>query len=172
MDFSKFLMKRSTLTVIIFIVIMVGLYFYSNSKTYMMDRMTNSDGSSMAATSSSGGGATTSASASASAVNVPAAPISTPQVIPDGYNNKDIANPSDLLPKDMNSEWSKLNPVNTDKIIGSDLLDSAAFMGQVSQYKGIVNYDIRAWPQIPKQTVSPWLQSEFDADPYNIGLKV
>jgi hypothetical protein len=152
-EFSKYFSKRIIFIMIISIVIFLGLYYYGNSKTYVMDRMTNNDGSTKGT------------------MNPTNTNIETPKVIPDGYNNKEVADPSSLLPKDMNSEWAKLNPVNTDKVIGSDLLDSAAFMGQVSQHKGIMNYDLRAWPVIPKQNVGPWLQSVYEPDVYQIGIK-
>ena len=162
-DAIKFLTKKSTILAIAFVVILFGLYTYSNSKSYIMDRMSSNGSNDVPSTQL--------ASPSGSI----ASPIVTPQTLPNGgagYNNRDIANPSDLLPKDTNSEWAKLNPVNSDKVIGSDLLDSSAFMGQVSQYRGIANYDIRAQPVIAKQEVSPWMQSAIEPDMYQIGLKV
>lgn len=165
-DLTKFLTKRSTLMVLGFALILFGLYTYSSSKTFVMDRMTDSS--------------LPSAGSSSDTMPAPSGiipePIQTPVSLPNGgtgYNNRDVMNPNDLLPKDTNSEWANLNPVNANKVIGSDLLDSSAFMGQVSQYRGIPNYDIRALPVIiPKDdNISPWLNSAISPDIYNNGLK-
>jgi hypothetical protein len=156
-DLAK-LFGKQTIPVVIFLVLCIGLYFYSNSKTFVMDKLTNPDSynNSAAAPSDSHPAPASSSVESSGASN---------------YEAKDIANPTDLLPKDMNSEWAKLNPVGSNQVVGSDLLDAKAFMGQVSQYKGIMNQDIRAWPVIEKREVSPWLQSTLEPDIHKTGIQ-
>ena len=146
---TKMVGKR-TLPLLIFVVLCLGLYLYSNSKYLVVDRMTNSNPypDPMAASP---------ASTNAKTDNV--LPSTT-----DKHN--------DLLPKDVHSDWAKLNPVASSNIVGSDLLDSKAFMGQISQYKGIMNYDIRAAPVIEKREVSPWLQSTFEPDVNRTGIQL
>ena len=41
-----------------------------------------------------------------------------------GYSDKDVANPSELLPKDDNSQWSSLNPVSQSNPQMPDLLQA------------------------------------------------
>ena len=155
-DLAKLFDKRAFPIVAFFVIICAGFYVYSTSKYFSLDRMTNSDGN---------------LPFGSVPTNTPDNSIPTPLVVPVGYQSGDVANPSDLLPKDSNSEWSKLNPVNSDKVVGADLLDAKSFMGQVSQYKGIMNHDIRAWPVIEKRDVSPWLMSTSEPDINKTGIQ-
>jgi hypothetical protein len=85
-----------------------------------------------------------------------------------GYALQPVANPSDLLPADKNSEWSQLNPTNVDAegVKMPDLLDAGYHIGldTVGQSMRNANLQLRSDPTIPKGDVGPWNQSTIDAD--------
>lgn len=76
------------------------------------------------------------------------------------------ANPSDLLPNDVNSAWSSLNPSNQGDIRNPDLLQAGYHIGidTIGQTLRIPNLQLRSDPIIAKQNVGPWNQAP-DVDP-------
>jgi hypothetical protein len=84
-----------------------------------------------------------------------------------GFSPYDTASPSDLLPKDGNSEWSKLNPVaNGSGVVMPDLLQAGYHIGldTIGQTLRNANQQLRSDPIIPKQETGPWLQSTIEPD--------
>ena len=75
--------------------------------------------------------------------------------------------PSDLLPKDNNSEWSNLNPASMD-LKNLNLLSADQMIGinTVSSSLRNANLQLRSDPSITKATVGPWNQSTIDSDTY------
>jgi hypothetical protein len=86
-----------------------------------------------------------------------------------------VANPDDLLPKDQNSQWAALNPVNNGSPNLPDLLQAGALIGldPISNTLKNPTYDLRSDPIIPKQDVGPWNISTYEPDlgrvPFEIG---
>lgn len=76
------------------------------------------------------------------------------------------ANPSDLLPNDVNSTWASLNPSNQGDIRNPDLLQAGYHIGidTIGQTLRIPNLQLRSDPIIAKQNVGPWNQAP-DVDP-------
>ena len=76
------------------------------------------------------------------------------------------ANPSDLLPNDVNSAWSSLNPSNQGDIRNPDLLQAGYHIGidTIGQTLRIPNLQLRSDPIIANQNVGPWNQAP-DVDP-------
>lgn len=95
-----------------------------------------------------------------------------------GYALQPVANPQDLLPKDKNSEWAKLNPVNSDQPILPSLLSAGNLIGldTVGQTLKNANLQLRSDPIIQKMNVGPWNNSTYEADlgrvPMEIGCGV
>lgn len=83
-----------------------------------------------------------------------------------GQNN--VANPSDLLPMDENSQWAALNPVsmNQGSTVMPDLLQAGYHIGldTIGQTLKNANLQLRSDPIIPKQDVGPWQNSTIEAD--------
>ena len=149
-------MDKKSLPIVIFVIVCIGLYMYSDTKNAFYDPMTSQQNE--------------------SSPNVygpePAATMQQQPQQPSGYDVKGTVSAHDLLPKDINSDWAKLNPVgSSNATVGGDFLDAKAFMGQISQYKGIMNYDLRAFPVIEKREVSPWIQSTFEPDVNHTGIQ-
>ena len=105
--------------------------------------------------------------------NAPAAVPVAPQVAQAGPS---VANPSDLLPVDSNSQWSALNPVgmNQGNVLMPDLLQAGYHIGldTIGQTLRNPTYDLRSDPVIPKQDVGPWNQSTIEPDLARVPLEL
>ena len=165
--FSKFFTKDRVIILVIFLVLAWALYSYSGSKTLVLDRM--SDG-----TPATGPSTIPPATASAAAPSHAAAPPA--QAAPNGYSQKAVANPSDLLPKDANSQWAALNPgsMNQGDILSPDLLQAGYHIGldTIGQSLRNANLQLRSDPVIPKADIGPWNQSTIEPDLGRVPLEI
>ena len=82
-----------------------------------------------------------------------------------GSCNQSNTNPSDLLPKDINSDWSNINPANAD-LKNINLLSAGQLIGINTVGSSLRNPSLqeRSEPIIPKTNIGPWNQSTIDAD--------
>ena len=149
--FSKVVTPQRMFVLFIFLVLAWFLISYSGSKSFSMDSMETG---------------TSSAPADSSApIDAASAPI-----------EKTVANPSDLLPADANSQWAALNPVNMNQgsILNGDMLQAGYHIGldSIGQSMKNANLQLRSDPIIPKQEVGPWNQSTYEPDNSRIPLEV
>ena len=81
--------------------------------------------------------------------------------------------PTDLLPKDMNSEWSNLNPASND-LKNLNLLSADQMIGinTVSSSLRNANLQLRSEPIIAKKDVGPWAHSTIEPDTYRRSLEI
>ena len=85
-------------------------------------------------------------------------------------------NPNDLLPRDKNSEWAKLNPSGKGELSNINLLKAGYHIGidTVGQTLRNANLQIRSEPPNPQLNVGPWNQSTITPDfmrpPLEIGI--
>ena len=91
-----------------------------------------------------------------------------------GYSDKDVANPSELLPKDDNSQWSSLNPVSQSNPQMPDLLQAGYHIGldTIGQTMKNANLQLRSDPVIQKGDIGPWNQSTIEPDLMRVPLEV
>jgi len=163
---AKFFTKEFVLVVIIFIVLVWGLLSYSGEKVSFMDNM--EDGSS----------APVQDAPPAHAPGAPEAPSpSAPaQSAGAGYALQPVANPSDLLPADGNSQWAELNPsaMKGGDVMMPDLLQAGYHIGldTIGQSLRNANLQLRSDPIIPKAAVGPWNQSTIEADMARVPLEL
>jgi hypothetical protein len=152
---------------------------YSGSKSSRLDAMSN-----LNRVSSSYGDDNTSASAPVqqsvdNSVSVPAS-VNHPDTLSSGgasvsvQQPSSVANPSDLLPVDQNSQWASLNPVNGGNIAMPDLLQAGYHIGldTIGQTLRNANLQLRSDPIIPKQETGPWLQSTIEPDYGRVPLEI
>ena len=87
-------------------------------------------------------------------------------------NVQALSNPSDLLPKDNNSEWASMNPA-TKGLEGQTFLDPNQKIGMMSQSLRNANQTLRSDPPIPQVQVGPFLNTTIEPDtnrrPLDIG---
>ena len=75
-------------------------------------------------------------------------------------------NPSDLLPKDNNSQWAQLNPTGKGDLANINLLKAGYHIGidTVGQTLRNSNLQIRSEPPNPQVNVGPWNLSTIEPD--------
>ena len=73
---------------------------------------------------------------------------------------------SELLPADVNSTWSQMNPTGSGDLQGKNFLSAGALVGvnTVGQSLRNANYQLRAEPPNPQVQVGPWMQSTIEPD--------
>ena len=164
--------------VILLVVAAAALLLYSSDKGSVFDQM--SDGaysnhvapsdpqSSLPAATAPAGLAT---GGGPYALHGPAAP---PLSAGGGNAMREVANPADLLPKDHNSQWAALNPINQGNIAMPDLLQAGYHIGldTIGQTMKNPNLQLRSDPIIEKKSVSPWNNSTTEADYARVPLEL
>jgi hypothetical protein len=88
-------------------------------------------------------------------------------------NSPQMLDPSELLPKDMNSEWANVNPASND-LKNVNMLNPTQLIGinTVGSSLRNANYDLRSEPANPRVNVGPWNQSTIDTDTFRRPLEI
>jgi len=138
--------------------------YYSSTKSLVIDRM--EDGSSKNKQPS-----VKETSAQHVVSPPPAGPVSSQ---PAGYVAQPVVQPSELLPKDQNSQWASLNPSAITQSGMPDLLQSGYHIGldTIGQSMKNANLQLRSDPIIEKRDIGPWNQSTIDPDLGRVPLEV
>jgi hypothetical protein len=95
--------------------------------------------------------------------------------IPSSCSNNKIQNPSELLPKDSNSQWAQLNPSGKGELANVNLLRAGYHIGidTIGQSLRNANLQIRSEPPNPQVYTGPWnlstIQPDFMRPPLEIG---
>jgi hypothetical protein len=86
--------------------------------------------------------------------------------IPSSCSKPNIQNPSELLPKDANSQWAQLNPSGKGELSNINLLKAGYHIGidTVGQSLRNANLQVRSEPPNPQLNVGPWNQSTIEPD--------
>ena len=88
-------------------------------------------------------------------------------------NTPEMIDPTELLPKDNNSEWSNVNPASTD-LKNVNMLSPNQLIGinTVGSSLRNANYQFRSEPANPRVNVGPWNASTIDADTFRRPLEI
>jgi hypothetical protein len=166
------------------LVLALGIMQYSGRKTKINDGFEhgNSNG-----TTKDYGHVTGNVSHSASSVS-PAGPIGTNEVyesVPNGsstntYGLSPVArpnhnyDPSELLPKDVNSQWAQLNPAGSADFKNVNLLTAGHLIGIDTVGSSLRNANLqeRSEPPNPTASVSPWLNTTIEPDLMRLPLEI
>jgi hypothetical protein len=160
---NKFLGTR-WIPVIIIVAICAVLMYYSSTKSSVYDRMSTGDDSRPQQKQGPG--------------DYAAPPQQHgPQPQPagqGGYTSQPVAQPSDLLPQDQNSQWANLNPIGNGAVSMPDLLQAGYHIGldTIGQTLKNANLQLRSDPIIEKKDIGPWNQSTYEADYGRVPLEV
>ena len=86
--------------------------------------------------------------------------------MPSSCNKPNMQNPSDLLPKDNNSQWAQLNPAGKGDLANINLLKAGYHIGidTIGQTLRNANLQIRSEPPNPQINVGPWNTSTIEPD--------
>ena len=101
--------------------------------------------------------------------------MSTPSVgVPTSCSKPNIQNPSDLLPKDSNSDWSKIGPTGKGELANINLLKAGYHIGidTVGQTLRNANLQIRSEPPNPQLYVGPWNLSTIEPEFFRPTLEI
>jgi hypothetical protein len=87
---------------------------------------------------------------------------------------KPVADPADLLPKDTNSEWAKLNPVGSGDLQNVNLLQAGYHAGidTVGNTLRNANLQLRSEPPNPQLNVGPWNNTTISPDTMRVPLEI
>jgi hypothetical protein len=155
--FTKFFTRDKVIIFIALLILGYALFIYSDSKSTFYDNMGDGYGQ-VAGQENQNKKEQTGQSGPAVAQPLASG----------GYAVQPVANPSDLLPHDQNSQWSALNPVamNQGSIVMPDLLQAGYHIGldTIGQTLRNANLQLRSDPIIPKQDVGPWQNSTIEPD--------
>jgi hypothetical protein len=166
--FSKFFSKEKIIIFIALFILGYTMFSYSNSKGSIYDAMDDGQAESKSQPSL--------CETSAQNVQVPPSASGPDVNAPNGYAVQPVANPSDLLPNDQNSQWSALNPVsmNQGNVAMPDLLQAGYHIGldTIGQTLRNANLQLRSDPIIDKQDIGPWNQSTIEPDFARVPLEV
>ena len=176
--FGKSFTTERMIILIVFLFLGYVLYSYSSSKDYVIDRMTtgaygqspySQPSSSLPSIQHSMPSMSPPPMSQPSNSILDLAPSSSPTGGSEqepSYALQTVANPNDLLPKDMNSQWSNLNSLNSNNITTPDLLQAGYHIGldTIGQTLRNANLQERSDPIIPKQDVGPWNASTIEPD--------
>jgi len=161
---NKFSGKR-WIPIGIIILIAALFFYYSSSKTGVLDKMTLGDS-----------GAPLSDYAGSAKAPSAHGPTPSDSKIPhgSGYALQPVANPSDLLPSDQNSQWAALNPIGNGNVALPDLLQAGYHIGldTIGQTLKNANYQLRSDPLIEKKDIGPWNQSTYEPDYGRVPLEI
>jgi len=158
---TKFMNSRNLLIFAVILILLLGIYYYSKTK------MPGNDGMSV--------GRYSPASTVTSSPMTYAGPVQQMQTNNMEYESHPIANPSDLLPQDHNSQWTTLNPaLSNNNVIVPDLLEAGYHIGldTIGQTLRNANLQERSDPVIPKQEIGPWNNSTIEPDLARVPLEV
>jgi hypothetical protein len=156
---SKFFTREKVVLFIALIILFWGIITYSDSKYMVFDSMDTGSPSHVSQNQHNKEQPQTEQSNQNNVVQ---------PIMGNTYALQPVANPSDLLPHDQNSQWSALNPVsmNQGNVNMPDLLQAGYHIGldTIGQTLRNANQQLRSDPIIPVQAVGPWNQSTIEPD--------
>jgi|UniRef100_A0A6C0JDL0 hypothetical protein len=170
--------------ILLALLLALGLYFgmrYSSRKGMSLDTMSgnnvlSSGGSSQVQGGDANGAATSPANpeghnggfAAVSGMD------SNSQGLPPSANAGKVNNADDLLPKDQNSEWARLNPSGSHDFGNVNLLKAGYHAGidTVAGSMRNANLQVRSEPPNPTLKVSPWMNSTIEPDLMRLPLEI
>lgn len=96
------------------------------------------------------------------------------QGLPPSCSAGNVPDPSELLPKDQNNEWARLNPVGGNDMMNVNLLKAGYHSGidTVGSTLRNANLQLRSEPPNPTSKVSPWLNSTIEPDLMRVPLEI
>ena len=96
------------------------------------------------------------------------------QGLPPSCTRGPTTQPGDLLPKDQNSEWAKLNPSGSGDMANVNLLKAGFHAGidTVGSSLRNANLQVRSEPPNPTTKVSPWGNTTIEPDLMRVPLEI
>ena len=155
------------LLAIIILYVLYMLFKYFNSKgSYGNEMMTQQQNKAYSNTASAPSGPSPAQESGNEVFSSVGASSASGQGLPSSCNKGNSQNPSDLLPKDTNSQWAQLNPAGKGDLANINLLKAGYHIGidTIGQTLRNANLQIRSEPPNPQVNVGPWNLSTIEPD--------
>lgn len=164
--------NENMLLIVALLIGIIGVGYYSGSKSMTLDSMSGNRGY-------NGGGSMSAPTMNSNGSVSPAGPLGTNEDYAQVDNIKtstpglascntqdSISDPKDLLPRDTNSEWARLNPVGQGDLSDVNLLKAGHHIGinTVGQSLRNANLQLRSDPPVPQVNVGPWHNTTMEPD--------
>lgn len=96
------------------------------------------------------------------------------QGLPPSCSRQPVADPSELLPKDTNSQWAQLNPTGSGDLQNVNLLRAGYHIGidTVGNSLRNANLQLRSEPANPQINVGPWNNTTISPDTMRVPLEI
>lgn len=96
------------------------------------------------------------------------------QGLPPSCSAGKVPDPSELLPKDQNNEWARLNPSGSQDFHNVNLLKAGYHSGidTIGSSLRNANLQVRSEPPNPTSRVSPWMNSTIEPDLMRVPLEL
>jgi hypothetical protein len=154
------------------IVLLYAYYRYSNEKSvrYVTDGLKNMNGSPASLAGSGPCGSNFQAGENNLAGNAAPAKVTgvrtTQPQLPSGCARQETINPADLLPKDNNSKFARMNPRGQGDLMGVSLLEAGHHVGinTIGQSLRNANLQLRSEPANPQMNIGPWNNTTMSPD--------
>ena len=173
---SKKLLKNvKSHQVLIVLAVIVGGYFlytYSKSKGTSLDNM---EVGNEAASAVNNEGYRPAAPEGHNSAEAPAKGMNTNMHgLPPSCVKQSVTDPRELLPRDSNSEFSRLNPAGSGDLQNVSLLQAGALTGinTVGTSLRNANLQLRSEPPNPKMAVGPWNNSTISGEAVRRQLEI
>jgi len=176
---SKLIKKLTSNTAVMAVAaifVIYALYNYSSNKSMILSNMES--GQQNSGESSVDGGSTNYQPADPEGENEEygqASGMNTDTYgLPPSCAKQEVVNPSELLPRDDNSDFSKLNPQGAGDLMNVSLLKAGHHVGinTVGQSLRNANLQLRSEPPNPKMETGPWNGTTITGDPYRRPLEI
>lgn len=106
--------------------------------------------------------------------NVPQGSTTSTYGLPPASRSNASYDPSELLPKDINSQWAQLNPAGSADFKNVNLLKAGHLIGidTIGSTLRNANLQERSEPPNPTTSVSPWLNTTIEPDLMRLPLEI
>jgi hypothetical protein len=106
--------------------------------------------------------------------NVPAGSMTSTYGLTPAGKPGAMYDPSELLPKDLNSQWAQLNPAGNADFKNVNLLKAGYLIGidTIGSTLRNANLQERSEPPNPTTSVSPWLNTTIEPDLMRLPLEI
>lgn len=96
------------------------------------------------------------------------------QGLPPSCSREPVADPSELLPRDNNSQWSELNPQGSGDLQNVNLLKAGYHVGidTIGNSLRNANLQVRSEPANPQLNVGPWMNTTIAPDTMRTPLEI
>lgn len=176
------LLKNRQLCMILAILAFLGVvvFLYNNQKGMSLSPMTNKHSDAKSDSQSPSGpppqvGVSPAMPAGLNSQPASAAGMNTvTSGVPQSCMNQQVANPSDLLPNDPNSNFAIGQPTGQGELANINLLKAGQLSG-IDTVGGTLrnaNLQLRSEPPNPRNQVSPWLNSTIEPDLMRVPLEL